>query len=149
MAVSHPPGSEDRGLGLGGRNLEHAQAELVDGDAVVQDEVGNRAHALFKRRDPTRYSRARVGVPVVPGEPRSSPLDPGSGRDTGADYGHGGAMSTSTSTGTSFWKILAIVIGVLILISIGWSLVKAFMWLVVVALVIVGAFTVFKAFAKS
>ncbi|GAA4753197.1 hypothetical protein ACFQNE_05510 [Gordonia phosphorivorans] len=58
-------------------------------------------------------------------------------------------MSTSTSTGTSFWKILAIVIGVLILISIGWSLVKAFMWLVVVALVIVGAFTVFKAFAKS
>ncbi|MCK0438295.1 hypothetical protein MUG78_02165 [Gordonia alkaliphila] len=58
-------------------------------------------------------------------------------------------MTTSTSTGTSFWKVLAIVIGVLILISIGWSLVKAVMWLAVVALVIVGAFTVFKAFAKS
>ncbi|MFZ2512729.1 MAG: hypothetical protein WAW85_16740 [Gordonia sp. (in: high G+C Gram-positive bacteria)] len=58
-------------------------------------------------------------------------------------------MATSTgqtnkSAGTSFWKVLAIVIGVLILISIGWSLVKAALWLVVVGLVIVGAFTVFK-----
>lgn len=60
-------------------------------------------------------------------------------------------MTTSTpnSTGTSFWKILAIVIGVLILVSIGWSLIKAAMWLLVVALVIVGAFTVIKAFSKS
>ncbi len=52
-----------------------------------------------------------------------------------------------TSSGTSFWKILAIVIGVLVLVSIGWSLVKAAAWLVVVALVIVGAFTVVKAFS--
>ena len=60
-------------------------------------------------------------------------------------------MTTSTgqhkSSGTSFWKVLAIIIGVLILISIGWSLVKAALWLVVVGLVIVGAFTVFKAFS--
>lgn len=59
------------------------------------------------------------------------------------------STSTSGSTGTSFWKILAIVIGVLILISIGWSLVKAAAWIVVVALVIIGAFTVFKAFSSS
>ncbi|AVM01446.1 hypothetical protein C6V83_15570 [Gordonia iterans] len=54
--------------------------------------------------------------------------------------------STSGSTGTSFWKILAIVIGVLIIVSIGWSLVKAFMWIAVVVLVIIGLFTVAKAF---
>lgn len=60
-------------------------------------------------------------------------------------------MSTSTSgfTGTSFWKILAIVIGVLILVSIAWSLVKAVMWIAVVALVIIGAFTVIKAVSKK
>ncbi|MFT3661394.1 MAG: hypothetical protein QM809_08320 [Gordonia sp. (in: high G+C Gram-positive bacteria)] len=56
---------------------------------------------------------------------------------------------TTGSTGTSFWKILAIVIGVLIVVSIGWSLVKAVAWIVVVGLVIVGAFTVFKALTKS
>ena len=56
---------------------------------------------------------------------------------------------TPRSTGTSFWKILAIVIGVLILVSIGWSLFKAALWLLVVALVVVGAFTVLKAFTSS
>lgn len=42
--------------------------------------------------------------------------------------------------------MLAIVIGVLIIVSIGWSLVKAFMWIAVVVLVIIGLFTVAKAF---
>ncbi|GAC58448.1 hypothetical protein GOHSU_40_00320 [Gordonia hirsuta DSM 44140 = NBRC 16056] len=53
------------------------------------------------------------------------------------------------SSGTSFWKILAVVIGALILLSIASALVKAALWLLVAALVVIGAFTVIKAFSSD
>ena len=60
--------------------------------------------------------------------------------------GHSGVMTTSTSnsTGTSFWKILGIIVAVLIGLAIIGPLLKGLFWLAFVALAIYGGFILFR-----
>lgn len=62
-------------------------------------------------------------------------------------------MSTETNhtrtSGTSFWKIIAIVVVALVALSLLGTIVKALLWLALAGLVVVGAITVVKAFSSD
>ncbi|GAA4641712.1 hypothetical protein [Gordonia humi] len=53
--------------------------------------------------------------------------------------------NTGTSNGTSIWKIVAIVIAILVVVSLIGPIVKAVFWLGLLALAGVGVYTLFKA----
>lgn len=52
--------------------------------------------------------------------------------------------STSPSTGTSFWKILGVIVAVLIVLAFIGPLLKGLFWIGFVALAIYGAVVLFK-----
>ncbi|MGO3328529.1 hypothetical protein [Gordonia sp. (in: high G+C Gram-positive bacteria)] len=53
--------------------------------------------------------------------------------------------TTSTESGTSIWKIVAIVIAILVVVSLIGPIVKAVFWLGLLALAVVGAYSLLKA----
>ncbi|MCF8606910.1 hypothetical protein L5I01_26505 [Gordonia sp. HY442] len=53
--------------------------------------------------------------------------------------------ATSTGSGMSIWKILAIVIGILVVVSLIGPIVKAVFWLGLLALAVVGGYSLLKA----
>lgn len=53
--------------------------------------------------------------------------------------------NTSTTSGTSIWKIVAIVIAILVLVSLIGPIVKAVFWIGLFALAVVGAYSIVKA----
>ncbi|MCF8571161.1 hypothetical protein L5G32_12865 [Gordonia sp. HY002] len=52
--------------------------------------------------------------------------------------------TTNTGSGTSIWKILAIVVAILVVVSLIGPIVKAVFWLGLLALAVVGAYSLFK-----
>lgn len=62
------------------------------------------------------------------------------------EWDQSGVMTTSTSnsTGTSFWKVLGIIVAVLIGLAIIGPLLKGLFWLAFVALAVYGGFVLFR-----
>ncbi|MFW0789056.1 hypothetical protein [Gordonia sp. CPCC 205333] len=52
--------------------------------------------------------------------------------------------STSNTNGTSFWKILGVIVAVLIFLAIIGPLLKGLFWLAFVALAVYGGFVLFR-----
>ncbi|WOC13152.1 hypothetical protein [Gordonia sp. MP11Mi] len=53
--------------------------------------------------------------------------------------------NSGTKSGTSIWKIVAIVIAILVVVSLIGPIVKAVFWIGLFALAVVGAYSIFKA----